>query len=51
VDPFPFQVPLSFEDAAMEVLELLDDAPFEWDMFVDLQDNAPRSFQTIMNTI
>ena len=42
VDPFPFQVPLSFDDAAMEVLELLDDAPFEWDMFVDLQDNAIR---------
>jgi hypothetical protein len=35
-------VPLSFDDAAMEVLELLDDAPFEWDMFVDLQDNAIR---------
>ena len=29
---FPFQVASSFDEAAMEVLEWLDDAPFEWDM-------------------
>ena len=32
---FPFQIPLPFDEAAMEVLEWLDDAPFEWDMYVD----------------
>ena len=32
---FPFQVPLTFEEAAMEVLSWLEDAPFEWDMYVD----------------
>jgi hypothetical protein len=39
---FPFQVALSFDDAAMEVLEWLDDAPFEWDMYVDLPENSIR---------
>ena len=37
---FPFQVALSFDDAAMEVLEWLDDASFEWDMYVDLPENC-----------
>lgn len=45
---FPFQVPLSFDDAAMEVLEWLDDAPFEWDMHVDLPANCIRyCFRTV----
>jgi hypothetical protein len=39
---FPFQVALSFDEAAMEVLEWLDDAPFEWDMYVDLPENSIR---------
>ncbi len=37
---FPFQVALSFDQAAMEILEWLDDAPFEWDMYVDLPANC-----------
>jgi hypothetical protein len=39
---FPFQVALAFDEAAMEVLEWLDDAPFEWDMYVDLPENSIR---------
>jgi hypothetical protein len=39
---FPFQVALSFGEAAMEVLEWLDEAPFEWDMYVDLPANSIR---------
>jgi hypothetical protein len=39
---FPFQVALSFDEAAMEVLEWLDDTPFEWDMYVDLPANSIR---------
>jgi hypothetical protein len=39
---FPFQVALSFDEAAMEVLEWLDDVPFEWDMYVDLPANSIR---------
>jgi hypothetical protein len=39
---FPFQVALSFEEAAMEVLAWLEDAPFEWDMYVDLPANCIR---------
>ena len=37
---FPFQVALSFDEAAMEVLGWLDDASFEWDMYVDLPANC-----------
>jgi hypothetical protein len=32
---FPFQIPLPFDEAGMEVLEWLDEAPFEWDMYVE----------------
>ena len=47
---FPFQVPLSFDEAAMEVLEWLDDAPFEWDMYVDLPANCIRyCFRTMLD--
>jgi hypothetical protein len=45
---FPFQVALSFDEAAMEVLDWLEDCPFEWDMYVDLPDNAVRyCFRTV----
>ena len=33
---FPFQVGLSFEEIAMEVLAWLEGRSFEWDMYVDL---------------
>jgi hypothetical protein len=39
---FPFQVALSFDEAAMEVLDWLDDASFEWDMYVDLPADSIR---------
>lgn len=45
---FPFQVALSFDEAAMEVLDWLEGAPFEWDMYVDLPANTVRyCFRTI----
>ena len=39
---FPFQVALSFDEAAMDVLDWLEDCSFEWDMYVDLPANAVR---------
>jgi len=39
---FPYQVALSFDEIAMEVLAWLDDRVFEWDMFVDLPSGAVR---------
>jgi hypothetical protein len=39
---FPFQVALSFDEAAMEVLDWLEVCAFEWDMYVDLPANAVR---------
>ena len=45
---FPFQVELSFDEAAMEVLDWLEGSPFEWDMYVDLPANALRyCFRTV----
>ena len=45
---FPYQVPLAFDEAAMEVLEWLEGFPFEWDMYVDLPDNTVRyCFRTL----
>jgi hypothetical protein len=45
---FPFQVALSFDEAAMEVLGWLEDSPFEWDMYVDIPANSVRyCFRTI----
>lgn len=45
---FPFQVPLSFDEAAMNVLDWLEECPFEWDMFVDLPANTVRyCFRTL----
>jgi hypothetical protein len=45
---FPFQVALSFDEAAMEVLNWLEGCPFEWDMYVDLAANSVRyCFRTL----
>ena len=33
---FPYQVALSFDEIAIEVLAWLDDRSFEWDMYVRL---------------
>ena len=47
---FPFHVGLSFDEAAMEVIEWLDDAPFEWDMYVDLPANCILyCFRTVLD--
>jgi hypothetical protein len=47
---FPFQIPLPFDEAAMEVVEWLDDTPFEWDMYVDLPANCIRyCFRTMLD--
>jgi hypothetical protein len=39
---FPYQVALSFEELAMEVLTWLDERTFEWDMYVDLPASEVR---------
>jgi hypothetical protein len=39
---FPYQVALSFDEIAMEVLAWLDDRSFEWDMYVDMPAGAVR---------
>jgi len=39
---FPYQVPLSFDEAAMEVLDWLGECGFPWDMYVDLPANTVR---------
>jgi hypothetical protein len=39
---FPFQVPISFDGAAMEILDWLEDCSFDWDMYVDLPENTIR---------
>jgi hypothetical protein len=39
---FPYQVALSFDEIAMEVLAWLDERSFEWDMYVDLPAGAVR---------
>jgi hypothetical protein len=45
---FPFQVALAFDEAAMDVLDWLDECSFEWDMFVDLPENTIRyCFRTL----
>jgi hypothetical protein len=45
---FPFQVPLSFDEAAMDVLDWLEEHTFEWDMYVDLPANTVRyCFRTL----
>ena len=45
---FPFQVPLAFDEAAMDVLDWLESGSFEWDMYVDLKSKSIRyCFRTI----
>jgi hypothetical protein len=39
---FPFQVALSFDEIAMEILAWLDERSLEWDMYVDLPASAVR---------
>ena len=45
---YPYQVALSFDDAAMGVLDWLEGCDFEWDMYVDLPVNTVRyCFRTL----
>ena len=45
---YPYQVALSFDDAAMEILDWLEGCDFEWDMYVDLPENTVRyCFRTL----
>lgn len=45
---FPYQVALAFDEAAMDVLDWLEDSTFQWDMYVDLPDNCIRyCFRTL----
>ena len=45
---FPYQVPLSFDEAAMDILDWLERCDFEWDMYVDLPANTVRyCFRTL----
>jgi hypothetical protein len=45
---FPYQVALSFDELAMEVLAWRDDRSFEWDMYVDLPASEVRyCFRTL----
>jgi hypothetical protein len=39
---FPYQVPLSFDEAAMDVLDWLESSTVERDMYVDLPANTVR---------
>jgi hypothetical protein len=39
---FPYQVALSFDEAAMDILDWLEGCEFEWDMFIDLPENTVR---------
>ena len=45
---YPYQMALSFDDAAMDVLDWLEACDFEWDMYVDLPENTVRyCFRTL----
>ena len=39
---FPYQVVLSFDEAAMDVLAWLEGRDLEWGMYVDLPENTVR---------
>ena len=39
---FPYQVALSFDEAATDVLDWVEECDFEWDMYVDLPENTVR---------
>ena len=44
----PYQVALSFDEIAMEVLTWLDERSFEWDMYVDVPTKCVRyCFRTL----
>ena len=45
---FPYQVALSFDEAAMDVLDWLESCSFAWDMYVGLPENTVRyCFRTL----
>jgi hypothetical protein len=45
---FPYQIALSFDEEAMEVLDWLESCEFQWDMYVDLPENTVRyCFRTL----
>ena len=45
---FPYQVALSFDEEAMDVLDWLESCQFQWDMYVDLPENTVRyCFRTL----
>ena len=45
---FPYQVPFSFDEAAMEVLDWLEECGFPWDTYVDLPAHTVRyCFRTL----
>jgi hypothetical protein len=45
---FPYQVALSFDEAARDILDWLEECGFEWDMYVDLPVNTVRyCFRTL----
>jgi hypothetical protein len=39
---FPFQVALTFDEIAMDMLDWLDGCAFSWDIYVDLPANTVR---------
>ena len=49
---FPFQVALSFDEAAMDVLDWLEGQTLEWDMYVDLPADTIRyCFRTMADAM
>jgi hypothetical protein len=45
---FPYQMALSFDEIAMEVLAWLENRSFDWDMYVDLPAGTVRyCFRTV----
>jgi hypothetical protein len=45
---FPYQVPLSFDEMVMEILDWLEEGGLEFDMYVDLPGNTVRyCFRTL----
>ena len=44
---FPYQVALSFDEEAMDLLDWLESCEFQWDMYVDLPENTVDCFRTL----
>jgi hypothetical protein len=45
---YPYQVALSFDAAAIDILDWLEGCDFKWDMYVDLPENTGRyCFRTL----